>query len=176
MCRNVRCIPIRGIREIKDIMFQPTYCKFPIPDMKTVTNLKGDFSWLSFFDIKVEVDVKDSSWKTFKVNKHLWEMFLSVTDSYTDIIEDNVEAFGLPQGRVIFYRDQQDCVIWSVDPKTGKVFEDGTDFIVADDVEEFMLHKFVESYVWMKIHSNTYNHDKENHIVRRYVQFYLDNK
>lgn len=181
MSKDVLCTPISGLREVKGmVFFQPTYAKLPIPDMRSIADLKGDFSWLEELDdFKEKLEIKSTPWETFKHNKVLHDIVPSVTSSYTDIVEgDEVEEFKLPKDRIIFYRDQQDCVVWSVNPETGKVYEDESDFIVAEDVEEFMLHKVLESLVW-----RLYAYGEEpgldqirSPIMKKYIDFYLNKK
>lgn len=49
----------------------------------------------------------------------------------------------------IFFRDQQDCVLWTVHPKTGAVHilnQDKT--MVAHSVPEFLTRVFIENEIW----------------------------
>lgn len=64
---------------------------------------------------------------------HLRELIKSVTSCYFDFNDD------------IFYRDQQDCVIWAHDSKTGGVYiYDNNDknikTYVAKSIPEFLSH------------------------------------
>jgi hypothetical protein len=49
----------------------------------------------------------------------------------------------------IFYRDQQDCVIWQLDKKTGYVKSYGQEEkFVAKSIPEFLSHVFSDSQTW----------------------------
>ena len=162
MARKIYCVPIDHLR---DEMFA-TYSMFEVPDMKDILPLNGDYSWSEIKDLRI----KENSWKTFKANPQLWKLFESVTACYVSISEPDSNT-----GRIVFYRDQQDCILWSVDPSTGKVY-DNTDNLVADDVEEFWARMWIENQLWRLY---AYNQPKnicliQNSPLAKYAQFYLD--
>lgn len=87
-----------------------------------------------FKDIKT---LKDVAQKKDFINKQI----NSVTACYVDVRENG-----------IFYRDQQDCVVWSLDDKTGNVIAND-EFIVAKNIPEFLTHMRDESNTWRQEHS-----------------------
>ena len=61
--------------------------------------------------------------------------------------------FKLSKNKTSFYRDQQDCVVWALDHKTGAVYtmeEDGVDLWVAKSLPEFLTRLYLEGQIWLK--------------------------
>jgi len=53
----------------------------------------------------------------------------------------------------VFFRDQQDCVVWCVDNKTGEVFvpsqdKDVEEYAVATSLPEFLTRIALENEIW----------------------------
>ena len=57
--------------------------------------------------------------------------------------------FNLDKKSGLFYRDQQDCVMWFHNAATGKVYTDrGT--IVSKSLPEFLYRNILENHIWTK--------------------------
>lgn len=153
-------VPIDHVRTSK---WYSTYDTFPIPNIKGLVKLKGDFSWA-----KIPINVLETVWETFVANPKLWELTRSPTSCYVD------NTFEHHNDKILFYRDQQDCVQWYIDPQTGKIYEDGQDTPIADDIEEFWLRITIENELWYKM-SNMWSFTGviPDYILERYAEFYL---
>lgn len=157
----VYCTPINGLREDPDT----TYSKFFVPNVREMVNLNGDFSWAP--DLKEFRFPSRNPWETFKDNAVLWAIFESPTSCYVEISEDE------DTGRTIFYRDQQDCIIWSVDLRTGKVYSDADgENPIADDIEEFWLRQYIEAKLWYHLVQYNKNLEDAPELLQKYAQFY----
>nr|QBK88198.1 MAG: hypothetical protein LCMAC202_05600 [Marseillevirus LCMAC202] len=140
-----------------------TYAIFEVPDIKNILTLTGDYSWSG-----VRITQKANEWETFRNNSTLWDIVNSPTACYVEISEE--------EERIVFYRDQQDCLIWSVDPQTGKVYSDVQLEPVADNVEEFWFRMYTESLLWFMY---AWHHQKglpDDLILRKYAEFYASEK
>lgn len=113
-----------------------TYDEFDVPDITKSIDLKGDFSWTG-----LDIDVKDTQLETFKTNKELWTFVECPTACYV------TETFDVEDKFVLFYRDQQGCVVWQYNLDDGKIYE-YDDRIVSDTLEEFWLRMYIESTIF----------------------------
>ena len=161
--RTVWCFSINGLRELRGVYSTSTYSKFPIPDVRTMVKLIGDYSWAQ----GLKINVGKNPWETFKQNPILWQLVKSPTSCYVDISHDE------ETGQTIFYRDQQDCIVWYVDPQTGKVYSytDG-DTPIADDVEEFWLRQYIEATLWYYLVFYRKKLKDAPELLKKYARFY----
>jgi hypothetical protein len=125
--------------------------------------LRGDFSWTSIPDIKVY----GTPWETFQHNPSLWTLFSSPTACYVEFGDEDA------RGRPIFYRDQQDCLLWSVDPATDKIYSDAQTRAIADDIEEFWLRQYLESRLWYRLAMRRQPLETAPPLEKAYADFYL---
>jgi len=137
-----------------------TYAEFEVPNVREFVDLNGDFSWSG-----LEVNVKDTPWDTFKANENLHRLVQSPTACYVDFSEY--------EGKTVFYRNQQDCIIWSIDPNTGKVYSNAREDPIPDDVEEFWLRQHIESILWFKNAMNV-KFENEPEYFSKYEEFYSE--
>lgn len=162
MPRHIYLSPIATIRPSKHKF--ATYSKFVIPEIDSIhSRCTGDFSWTN-----LDLKLGKTSWETFKKNPALWTCFESPTSCYVDISSDTGTK------NISFYRDQQDCIIWSINPNTGHIYStiDGPD-PVEYDIEHFWLRLWIESALWFHYswHENT---NKPTHkILSKYADYYL---
>lgn len=150
-----------------DGFFRPTYHECTVPDITQWIDLKGDFSWSGLDNLKIY----DNQLDTFKNNKELWSIFSSPTSCWvnSDSQDPDEESFEEKDGHVLFYRDQQDCVLWYYDLESGKVYE--YDRVVSDTLEEFWLRIYIESILWYK--EDFPEHLKD--LIQKYIEFFEDN-
>ena len=150
-----------AIPNVREGSFFATYERFTVPDLHDIITLTGDYSWSG-----ITVDVKDTPWQTFRENPKLWKLFKSPTACYVEFSDEK-------DGRITFYRDQQDCILWSVDPATGKVYSDA-DGLVAETVEEFWCRQYIEASLWFLYawQHHTGLPPKNKPELRNYVHFY----
>lgn len=159
------CISIEGIRERDD----GTYTLHPVPDLMQMFELNGDFSWSG-----LDIDVKDSQWKTFLANEDLQEFISSPTGCETRIKFMSGKNSLFPEGFYVFYCDSQGCIIWAIDPSTGKIYSSANDEYVADTLEEFWFHRYIESLLWRCMSwSGSKKLDDLPNFCQKYAQFYL---
>ncbi len=161
MSIKIIAVPIPDLRPGEE-MFS-TYERFDVPDVRSLIELKGDFSWTG-----LELDVKETPWETFVANQNLQKFVNSPTACYVDIFEQN--------GKTIFYRDQQDCIIWFLDPESGKVYSTSDKGPVADDVEEFWVRQYIEATLWRKYAYKKYRDGPGPELpsyMNEYAEFYM---
>lgn len=65
-----------------------------------------------------------------------------------NVIRSPTSCYFSVEGNV-FYRDQQDCIIWSYDSEKG-VYTDNGD-IVAKSIPEFLTRIYIENCIWFKL-------------------------
>ena len=77
-------------------------------------------------------------------------------------------------GHIVFYRDQQDCILWSIDSVTGKIYDDRQEEPVADTIEEFWFRTYIEAQLWYLYARTFTNHTEipKDPVLRKYAQFY----
>lgn len=132
-----------------------TYENYKIPDITRWYSLNGDFSWTG-----LELNLGTTQLETFKNNKNLWNFVKSPTACWINT------DFDVENGKVLFYRDQQDCILWYYDLVTGKVYE--YDTVICDTLEEFWMLMYIEGIIW---YGQLYpSHLKR--LIKKYVKFF----
>ena len=163
---------IRGLRSGSG-----TYDLHEVPDMKDILNLTGDYSWVPSI-LKNKLVLKNNTWETFRDNEVLHQLVNSPTASYV-----RISTLDPDNQLIVFYRDQQDCILWGVNPDTGFVYA-STDWTtpIANSVEEFWCRQWIESTLWFNsfeqfflIADGTEN-NRIAAIIRKYASFYLCKK
>jgi hypothetical protein len=107
-----------------------TYSVFQYDSLPPITTLQ------MFDDINNLEDLKKA---LPNLEKQIPQLFDSPTSCYFDL--DGEEPG-------VFFRDQQDCVIWCWDEKTGQVFDSGSGYAVAASLSEFLTRIVLENVAW----------------------------
>jgi hypothetical protein len=111
-----------------------TYSVFEYDSLPPITTLQ------MFEDITNLEDLKKALPNLEKQIPHLFD---SPTSCYFDCEGDEPG---------VFFRDQQDCVVWCWDEKTGEVFDSGSGYAVATSLSEFLTRIVLENVAWHVSH------------------------
>ena len=106
-----------------------------------------------------------------KWKKQIPQLFNSPTACYFDFAGDEPG---------VFFRDQQDCVVWCLDEKTGEVFDAGSGYCVASSLAEFLTRILLENVAWHQLHGYAVkvseNLDEQVHTYLKHYEKYQKEK
>lgn len=131
-----------------------TYSNFKFEQLPQV-NIPDEFKNIT------TVELLKKKLPDLRKNISLKILFKSPTDCYFD--------FNLKNNA--FYRDQQDCIVWYVDEKSGYVYAGKT--IVSKSLPEFLTRIRIENAIWFMECYNIPINDKNLHEeVGKYLKHY----
>lgn len=78
----------------------------------------------------------------------------------------------------VFFRDQQDCVVWCLDEKTGEVFVPGfkKSVVVAASLPEFMTRIALENEIWLHTSPFRQSQKELSNAAKAYMKHFEDKK
>lgn len=90
--------------------------------------------------------------KSFKDINTLDDILSHITKLSNDLDSPTDCYFDVDKETGTFYRDQQDCVVWRVDKKTGFIMV--REAIVANSIPEFLTRINLENIIWHHKYNN----------------------